>query len=55
MLKFGQSGLFTSEFPALIAEKTIFELLGMLNSGEQSLPFVRLVFSFEQQITVNGM
>ena len=38
--KFGQSGLFTLDLPALIAEKTIFDLLGMLNSGEPSLPFV---------------
>ena len=41
--KFGQSGLFTSKLPALIAEKTIFDLLGMLDSGELSLPFGRLV------------
>ena len=37
--KFGQSELFTVELPNLIAEKTIFDLLGMLNSGEQSFPF----------------
>ena len=30
-LKFGQSGLFTLELPALIAENTIFYLLGMLD------------------------
>ena len=30
--KFGKSGLFTLELPALIAEKTIFDLLGMLDS-----------------------
>ena len=41
--KFGQSGLFTLELPALIAGKTIFDLLGMLDSGDQSLPFGRLV------------
>ena len=32
--KFGQSGLFTLELPALIAEKTIFDILGLLNSGD---------------------
>ena len=31
------------ELPALIAEKTIFDLLSMLDSGERSLPFGRLV------------
>ena len=40
---FGQSGLFTSELPALIAEKTIFGILGILDSGDQSLPFGRFV------------
>ena len=29
--KFGQSGLFTLELSALIAEKTIFDLLSMLD------------------------
>ena len=29
----------------LIAEKNIFDLLGILDSGEQSLPFGRLVLS----------
>ena len=43
VLKFGKSGLFTLELPALIAEKNIFDLLCMLDSGEQSLPFGRLV------------
>ena len=43
--EFGLSGLFTLELPALIAEKTIFDLLAMLNSGEQSLLFGRLVIS----------
>ena len=38
--KFGQSGLFTLELPALIAEKTIFDHLGMLDSGERLLSFV---------------
>ena len=41
--KVGQSGLFTFELPALIVEKTIFDL-GMLDSGEQLLPFWRLVY-----------
>ena len=31
-------GLFTLELPALISEKTIFDLLGMLDSGERSCP-----------------
>ena len=43
--KFGQSGLFTLVLPALIAENTIFDLLGILDSGERSLPFGRLVFN----------
>ena len=30
---FGQCGLFALELPALIAEKTIFDILGMLDSG----------------------
>ena len=34
----------TLKLPDLIAEKTIFDLLGMLDSGERSLPFGRLVF-----------
>ena len=38
-----QSGLFTLEFLALIAENTIFDFLGMLDSGERALPFGRLV------------
>ena len=42
--KFGQSGLFTLKLPALIAEKTIFDFLGMLDSVERSLPFGRLVY-----------
>ena len=42
--KFDQSWLFTLKLPALIAEKTIFDLLGVLDSGERSLPFWRLVF-----------
>ena len=42
--KFGQSALFTLELLASIAEKTIFDLLGMLDSGERLLPFWRLVF-----------
>ena len=37
--KFGHSGLFSLALPALIAEKTIFDLLGMLDSRERSLPF----------------
>ena len=41
--EFGQSGLFILEFLALIAEKTIFDLLGMLDSGERALPFGRLL------------
>ena len=41
--KFGQSGLFTLELSALIAEKTIFDLLGMLDSGERLLLFGQLV------------
>ena len=40
--KFGQSGLFTLELPAWITRNTIFYFLGMLDSGEQSLPFGRL-------------
>ena len=42
--KFGQCGLFTLELSALIAEKTIFDLLGMLDLGEQLLPFGRHVY-----------
>ena len=41
--KFGQSELFTLELPASIAEKTIFDHLGMLDSGEGSVPFGRFV------------
>ena len=41
--KFGQSGLFTLALPASIAEKTIFYSLCMLDSGERSLSFGRLV------------
>ena len=41
--KFGQSGLFTLELPALIVEMTTFDLLGMLDSDERLLPFGRLV------------
>ena len=41
--KFSQSGLFTMELPALIAAKTIFDLLGMLDSGERLLSFGWLV------------
>ena len=41
--KFGQRGLFTLELLAFIAEKIIFDLQGMLDSGERSLPFERLV------------
>ena len=44
---FGQSGLFTFELPALIAEKTILDLLGMLDSGERSLIFGQLISSPE--------
>ena len=43
--QFGHSGLFTLELPALLADNTIFELPGMLDSGERSLPFGRLVKS----------
>ena len=47
--KFGPSGLFTLELHALIAEKTIFDLLGMLDSGEQyfhlQIPVFRCVDS----------
>ena len=42
--KFDHSGLFSLELPALIAEKTIFDLLGILDSGERLLPFGRLVY-----------
>ena len=42
--KFGQSGPFPLELPALIAEKAIFDRLGMLNSGERSLLFGRLIW-----------
>ena len=41
--KFSQSGLFTLELPTLIAEKTIFDLLGMLDLGERSLLFGRFI------------
>ena len=37
------------EVPALIAEKTIFDLLGMLDSGERSLPFGRFVSYYTEQ------
>ena len=43
-LKFGHCGLFTLELPALFPENTIFDLLDMLDSGEISLPFGRLVY-----------
>ena len=33
------------KLPALIAEKTIFDLLGMLDSGERPLAFGRLVIN----------
>ena len=41
--KLGQSGLFTSGLPALIAENTIFDRLCMLYSDEWLLLFGRLV------------
>ena len=41
---FGQSGLFTSESHALLAGETIFDFLGMLDSGERSSPFERFVY-----------
>ena len=50
--KFGQSGLFTLELPALIAEKIIFDLLGMLDSGEPSLPFF-IIFILDESIMID--
>ena len=54
---FGQSGLFTLELPALIAKKTIFDLLSMLDSGKRSLlrtnmqKFLLFTFIFQQHVT----
>ena len=52
--KFCHSGLFTLELPALIGEKTIVDLQGILDSGERSLPFGRLVCFCEQTQWLNS-
>ena len=44
--KFCQSGLFTLELPALIAEETIFDLVGMLPFGRFSIVSVFLLYKY---------